>query len=96
MKRSVLPSDQTQNKPGGESLEATSHPFVIRIWLEESAQEAQWATWRGHITHVPSGERCYIQDLDQIQNFIIPYLEDMGIKFGAHSRVRRRISHLKS
>lgn len=55
--------------------------FIVKIWLEETAEEAGRALWRGHITHVPSGERRYIQDLDQIEEFIMPYLEDMGVRF---------------
>jgi hypothetical protein len=77
-------------KPVGmDSLEATSHPFVIRIWLEESIEEAHRATWRGHITHVPSGERRYLQDLDDMTAFIAPYLERMDIKLSLWWRLRQ-------
>ena len=61
------------------SLEATSHPFLIRVWLEEAGDDAHPATWSGHITHVPSGRRRYLKDLDSIAAFIAPYLEEMGV-----------------
>jgi hypothetical protein len=60
--------------------EATTQSFIVKIWLEETAEEAGRARWRGHITHVPSGQRRYLQDLGDITAFIAPYLERMGIK----------------
>ena len=72
-----------------DSLEATSHPFVVRIWLEESAEEARRATWRGHITHVPSGVRRYVHSLADITAFIGPYLEGMGVQLDLCWRVRQ-------
>lgn len=64
--------------------ETSTHSFIIKIWLEETAAEAGTAVWRGHITHVPGGERRYLKDLDDIAGFIAPYLERIGVK------VRRR------
>ncbi len=63
-------------------LETNTHSFIIRIWLEETDEEAGRVTWRGHITHVPSGERRYLKDLDDILAFIAPRLKEMGVKFG--------------
>ena len=60
-------------------FEANTHPFIVKIWIEETAEEAGQATWRGHITHVPTGERRYLKDLDDITAFIAPYLEKMGM-----------------
>lgn len=55
-------------------LEMTSHSFIVKIWLEETAAEAGQAKWRGHITHVPDGVRRYVESLDEISNFISAYL----------------------
>ena len=74
---------------GMDSIETTCHPFVVRIWLEDSAGEARQATWRGHITHVPSGERRYLHSLDDITSFVAPYLEGMGIQLSLRWRFRR-------
>lgn len=65
---------------GLDLSEAYTNSFIVRIWLEETAEEAGRATWRGHITHVPSGERRYLKDLDDIVAFIVPYLQRMGIE----------------
>ena len=69
--------------------ESRIHSFLIRIWLEETAEESKRAKWRGHITHVPSGERRYLQDLNDIISFIQPYLARMGVKFTLAQRIRR-------
>jgi hypothetical protein len=57
-----------------------SHSFIVKVWLEETAQEAGRARWRGYITHVQSGERRYVQALREIIAFITPYLERMGVR----------------
>jgi hypothetical protein len=64
------------------AVESNTHSFIVKVWLEETAEEIGQATWRGHITHVPSGERRYLQDLDKIAAFIAPYLERMGVRLG--------------
>jgi hypothetical protein len=69
--------------------ESNTHPFIIKIWLEESAGVAGRARWRGHITHVPSGERRYMEDVDEIVAFIVPYLESMGVEMGLRWRILR-------
>jgi len=63
--------------------ESDVHSFIVRIWLEEEASETQGAIWRGYVTHVPSGERRYIKQLSDLNTFIIPYLEAMGVRFNA-------------
>ena len=60
--------------------ESNTHSFIVKVWLEETAEEAGRATWRGHITHVPSGERRYVRYLNEITAFIAFYLERMGVK----------------
>lgn len=61
--------------------EANVHSFIVRVWLEEEASESRGAIWRGYITHVPSGERRYIEQLSDLHTFIMPYLEAMGVRF---------------
>lgn len=67
----------------GDSFESVTHSFVVRIWLEEDDR----ATWRGHITHVPSGDRQYVERLADIVDFIARYVD--GMKRGRTGRFRR-------
>ena len=70
-------------------LEVNTHSFIVKIWLEETAEEAGQAIWRGHITHVPSGERQYLTGLDEVVAFIAPYLEQMGVRLAWCWRARQ-------
>ena len=67
----------------GDSFESVTHSFVVRIWLEEDDR----ATWRGHITHVHSGKRQYVERLGDIVDFIA--LQVDGMKLGRRSRFKR-------
>jgi len=75
------PLDNAVNTVYSEMYEHTTHPFVVRIWTEEEVTESDQVVWRGYITHVPSGRNRYFQTLDAIVDFIVPYLEAMGVKF---------------
>ena len=59
--------------------ESSIQSFIIRIWVEERDEQGGPLLWRGHITHVPSEERVYLKDLDDILAFIEPYLGAMGV-----------------
>lgn len=65
-----------------------THSFIVKVWLEETGAEKSTANatgaarqprWRGHITHVVSGERRYLQSLAEVKAFIEGYLMRMGV-----------------
>jgi hypothetical protein len=72
-----------------DQLELNTHSFVVKIWLEDTAEEPGEAKWRGHITHVQSGHRRYLETLDGITAFIAPYLESMGVRLGIYQQVKQ-------
>jgi hypothetical protein len=76
-------------------MEYDRQTFILKIWLEETLQESGRAIWRGHITHVPSGERRYVQCLDDIVAFIMFYLEAMGVKADRYWRLRQSLRRWK-
>ena len=83
-------------EPNSESAAAFSeewhtHSFIVKIWLEETIEETGKARWRGHITHVPSGERRYLKDLSDIAIFILPYLDSMKVRSGFRWRIWKRL-----
>ena len=62
--------------------------FIVKLWLEEADEETGKAVWRGHITHVPGGQRRYLKSQSDLRDFIGPYLEDMSVKRGLAFRLR--------
>jgi hypothetical protein len=79
---------RTTDKGNVRVYDSHIHSFITKIWLEEPAEGARRAKWRGLITHVPSGERRYLEDLDDIKTVILPYLRDMGVRLGLASHLR--------
>jgi hypothetical protein len=75
--------------------EPTPHTFIVRIWLKETVEEAGRATWRGHVTHLPSRQRRHVKDLDDIAAFIAPYLNKMGVKLGLLWQVKHWLRKLQ-
>ena len=71
------------------AFESKTHSFIVKIWLEETANDAGRVKWRGHITHVPDGERRYLQSTDEISAFIDLYLEGMDEKLHLLRRLSR-------
>lgn len=77
-----------------DEIESEAQSFIVRVWVEECAVEGDRGTWRGHITHVPSSKRRYLKNLDEIGDFIAPYLEEMGVKLGVRWRMRSWLKRL--
>lgn len=77
-----------------DETESEAQSFIVRVWVEERAEEAGRGVWRGHITHVPSHERRYVKNMDEIGDFISHYLEAMGVKLGMRWRRRSWLKRL--
>ena len=72
-----------------DSLEPDAQSFIVKVWVEDSTEAGGHGVLRGHITHVLSNERRYLKDLGEIEDFISPYIEEMGVKLGMRLRLRR-------
>ncbi len=66
------------NEAAVDSFESNTHSFVVKIWLEETDERSEAPTWRGHVTHVPSRNRRYVDDLQGVIDFIAIYIEQLG------------------
>jgi hypothetical protein len=69
--------------------ESRTHSFIVRVWSERIAAGSNRIIWRGHITHVPSGKRRHLQDMDDVAFFMAPYLHEMGVRLPTLWRVRQ-------
>jgi hypothetical protein len=70
-------------------MDSNPQSFIIKFWLEQTTLSQKNTLWHGQITHVPSGERRPFQDVDDLLNFIGPYLNAMGIQFTRQRRFWR-------
>jgi hypothetical protein len=61
------------------SIQDNSHTFIARFWLESREIKNAKPIWRGVIEHVASGQRRYLQDLDEVKAFVASYLQGKGI-----------------
>jgi hypothetical protein len=77
-----------------DEIESEVQSFIVSIWVEERVEGGGRGIWRGHITHVSSGRRRYLKNLDEIGDFIPLYLEEMGIRLGICWRIRRWLKRL--
>ena len=68
--------------------EAKVHSFIVKLWWEEACDEPGVARWHGYVTHVPSGERRYLQELLDILSFVKPYVAEIGADVTRDSRAR--------
>ena len=75
------------------SIESHTYSFIIKIWLEEEPDEDRAGQWRGHITHVESGERRYLHGLEDIPNYVASYLEAWGLHPQRHVPFQQQPSH---
>lgn len=69
-------------------LENNTHSFIVKIWIEEIADDTSNVLWRGYITHVSSGARQYLKELSDIIDFVQTYLEAMGVRPSRWMKVR--------
>lgn len=57
-------------------FENNAHSFIVKIWLEETTGRANRGMWRGHITHLVSGEQRYVKDLAELSAFVARCLKE--------------------
>lgn len=92
VRRNAAPSRRRRVEYGEDNGSALPQSFIIRFWVDEPTEETGRATWRGQITHVPSEQRRYLKDLEEVVDFIAPFLENLGVRFGVWWRIKRRLA----
>lgn len=62
-------------------FETSTESFIVKIWSEEDPDSV---VWQGQITHVLSGEKQTFNSLDEIERFMLPYLQEIGMDFDSN------------
>ncbi len=67
--------------------------FIIRIWRELREKPGLSPELRGMIEHLQSQKKVYFDDLDEVNHFMGPYLEEIGLpQTGAHPDAKSAVS----
>jgi hypothetical protein len=81
------------DQAGADDAASRTQSFIVKTWIEAtSPPPGRVSVWRGHITHVPSGERRYVKDLDEISVFIARYLDGVHIRLSLCRQIERRVA----
>lgn len=80
--------------PQSSIYESTDESFVVRVWIEQASADGHQTQWRGHITHIPSGDAQYFKDLAEVPLIMASHLQQMGVKMGFGWRVRQWLVRL--
>lgn len=72
-----------------QSIQPHTHAFILKIWSEESNDKFLTPPWRGQITHVPSGQRCYFTHLNSMNDFILTYVQLPDAKLTLKQKIWR-------
>ncbi len=68
-------------------IEPDTHSFIVKFWLDEQDPDDNNIVWRGHITHVATGQRKYYNNLREMNGFLIPHLQNMKIRIPIFWRI---------
>jgi len=80
---------EPSHRESPDSTETGTHSFILKIWVEQMAADAEPARWRGRVTHVPSGRYRYFEALPDLCAFVVPYLEGLNVRLGFRWRLWR-------
>ena len=57
-----------------------SHSFVLRCWREPRELEEAAPFWRGEVEHVPTGNRVYFKNFEELKGFLASYMPEIVVK----------------
>ncbi len=61
--------------------------FIVKIWIDEGDDQPESPTWHGLVTQVPGGERRYVKQLSEIDDFVGSHLAKLGVRLGPERRL---------
>jgi len=60
-------------------FETSTESFIVKIWTSEEESGVDGVNWCGQVTHVLSGEQRFFRNLAEIEQFMLPYLRELGM-----------------
>jgi hypothetical protein len=69
-------------------LEDHTRSFIVRCRAAGSSPEGEREGWLCQVIEVPDGEKRYLRNLDDLVDFLAPYLRDAGVRLTLYWRLR--------
>lgn len=64
------------NRPESTNI----HSLILKIWRRNGGSPGAQPTWHGQVTHVPSGERVYSNDPNELLITVATHLRMFGVR----------------
>lgn len=77
---------ETHNSSGPKRT--SIHSLILKIWCRNGAYPGAKPTWHGQVTHVPSGERVYSNDPNELLTIVAAHLKTLGVRLAMCWRLR--------
>lgn len=61
--------------------------LIVKVWRRDDPAAIPKTSWHGQITHVPSGERVYSKDPNELLTKVAVQLRRLGVQLAACWRV---------
>ena len=78
MTEEIRPARSTGERE--QFIEPLTHAFVLKLWLIDQQERQGKRAWRGHLVHVATGERIYFDNMSQLNNRLLQYLDQIGVQ----------------
>lgn len=78
----------TRAHRSADSRHTSIHSLIVKIWRKDDASTTPQSTWHGQVTHVPSGDRVYAQDPNELLTIVAAHLRKLGVRLAACWRLR--------
>lgn len=85
----LIPDERIENGRDGGRIAAMIHSFVVKIWVEPESQHPGGFRWHGHITHVSTNEKKYLNGWNDVARFIRLWIADQTPPAGVVRRIKQ-------
>lgn len=66
----------------------TIHSLILKIWRRDDPRAVPQTRWHGQVTHVPSGDRVYSNDPNELLTNVAGQLRKLGVRFATCWRIK--------
>jgi len=64
------------------------HSLILKIWRRDDPTAVPQTSWHGQVTHVPSGDRVYSNNPNELLTNVAGQLRKLGVRLATCWRLR--------